>query len=59
MKYYLVCNNGLVQAYKPLIDGLTLSTNSPVEWFDTEAELEARVDELMGEGYYEANKEEE
>ena len=36
----------------------TLSNNHPIDWFDTEAELEIAVDAIMGDGYYSKRKEE-
>ena len=52
--WYLVYTDKNKTSVKSLghLDGKTLSTNSPVALFDTEAELEETVDRLMGEGYY-------
>jgi len=53
MKYYLIFadeRKTTILSYGKLES--TLSSNHPTEWFDTEAELEARVDELKGKDFY-------
>ena len=61
MKYYMVFTDESKTAIATYgkFESRTLSTNHPIEWFTTEAELEYKVNILMGEGYYKANKGEE
>ena len=60
MKYYITYTDDdktTVRSFDSL-DSVYLSTKSPFELFDTEAELEKKVDAIMGEGYYQKRKEE-
>ena len=57
--WYLVHNDDLtVFTFGYLDEGLTIGTNHTLEKFDAEVELETRVDELKGEGWYAENKDE-
>ena len=61
MRYYIIFSDKkktVISTYGKL-EGETLSSNHPIERFTTEAELEYKVNMLMGEGYYKANKAEE
>jgi len=60
MKYYITYTDNdktTVRSFGSLTTNY-LSTKSPFDWFDTEAELEIAVDAIMGDGYYSKRKEE-
>jgi len=59
MKYYITYTDNdktTVRSFGSL-NSVFLSTKSPFELLDTEAELAKKVDKLMGEGYYAKRKE--
>ena len=60
MKYYIIYTDKAkttILTYGVLEN--SLSNNHPIDWFDTEAELEKKVDTIMGAEYYQSQKTED